>query len=45
MVAPYIQRDIANAAASKTLNAILKDLGDSPFAIFVDESCDISVKK
>jgi hypothetical protein len=45
MVAPHIQRDIANVAASETLNVILKDLGDSFFAIFVDESRDISIKK
>jgi hypothetical protein len=36
---------IANAAASETLDAILKDLGDSSFAILVDESRDISVKE
>ncbi|XP_059461871.1 uncharacterized protein LOC132190854 [Corylus avellana] len=45
MIAPHIQRDIANAAASETLDAILKDLGDSPFAILVDESHDISAKE
>jgi hypothetical protein len=45
MVAPHIQRDIVNAVASETLNIILKDLGDSFFAIFVDESRDISIKK
>jgi hypothetical protein len=29
MTAPDIQKDIANAATSETLDAILKDLGDS----------------
>ena len=45
MFAPHIQRDIANAVASENLNAILKDLGDSSFAIIVDESRNISVKE
>jgi hypothetical protein len=45
MIAGAIQKDIANAAASKTLDAILKDLGESSFAILVDESRDISVKE
>jgi hypothetical protein len=45
MTAPDIQKDIANAAASETLDAILTDLGDSSFAILVDESRDISVKE
>jgi hypothetical protein len=44
MIAPHIKKDIANVAASKNLDVILKDLGDSPFAIIVDESHDISVK-
>jgi hypothetical protein len=45
MIAEAIQKDIANAAASKTLDAILKDLAESSFAILVDESRDISVKE
>jgi hypothetical protein len=45
MIAPHIQRDIANAAVSETLDAILKDLGNSSFAILVDESRDIFVKE
>jgi hypothetical protein len=45
MTAPDIQKEIAHAVASKTIDAILKDLGDSPFAILVDESRDISVKE
>jgi hypothetical protein len=45
MIARAIQKDIANTAASKTLNVILKDLGESLFAILVDKSRDISVKE
>jgi uncharacterized protein Yka (UPF0111/DUF47 family) len=45
MTASDIQKEIANAAASETLDAILKDLGDSSFAILVDESRDIFVKE
>jgi hypothetical protein len=45
MVALHIQRDIENAATSKTLDAILKDLGDSSFTILVDESRDMSIKE
>ncbi|XP_062147772.1 uncharacterized protein LOC133856740 [Alnus glutinosa] len=45
MTTPDIQKEIANAVASETLDAILKDLGDSSFAILVDESRDIFVKE
>jgi hypothetical protein len=45
MIVGAIQKDIANAAASKTLDAILKDLGELSFAILVDESRDISAKE
>jgi len=45
MTAPNIQKEIANAAASETLDVILKYLGDSSFAILVDEARDISVKE
>jgi len=45
MTASDIQKDIANVAVSETLDAIIKDLGDSSFAILVDESRDISVKE
>ena len=45
MITGAIQKDIANAAASKTLDVILKDLGESSFTILVDESRDISVKE
>ena len=45
MTAQDIQKEIAHATASETIDAILKDLGDSPFAILVDESCDIFIKE
>jgi hypothetical protein len=45
MTALDIQKEIANAAANETLDVILKDLGDSSFAILVDESRDIFVKE
>jgi len=45
MTAPDIQKEIANAAASETLDAILKDFGDSSFAILANESRDIAVKE
>ncbi|XP_028055831.1 zinc finger MYM-type protein 1-like [Camellia sinensis] len=40
-----IQKDIVNAAACKTINAIIKDLDNEFFSILVDESRDISVKE
>ena len=40
-----IQKDIVNAAACKTTNAIIEDLDNGFFSILVDESRDISIKK
>ena len=40
-----IQKDIVNAAAYKTTNAIIEDLDSGFFSILVDKSCDISIKK
>ena len=45
MIAPKIQKDIVNAMAVETTNAILRDVGDELFSILVDESRDISVKE
>ena len=45
MTSPDIQKEIANAAAVETINAIIKDIGESLFAIIVDESCDMSTKE
>ena len=42
---PDIQKDIVNAAASETTNAIIKDLDNEYFSILVDESRDVSVKE
>ncbi|GMP55747.1 hypothetical protein CsSME_00020477 [Camellia sinensis var. sinensis] len=42
---PNIQKDIANAAASETTNAIILDLGNEYFSILVDESRDVSIKE
>ena len=40
-----IQKDITNACASETTNAIIKDLDNDLFSILVDESRDVSVKE
>ncbi|KAL4605598.1 hypothetical protein ACB092_09G041100 [Castanea dentata] len=45
MTSPDIQKEIANVAAVETINAIIKDIGDSLFAIIVDESHDMSTKE
>ncbi|KAK1396284.1 Zinc finger MYM-type protein 1-like [Heracleum sosnowskyi] len=45
MTSPLIQKEMANACATETTLAILKDIGDSLFTILVDESRDISVKE
>ena len=42
MTSPNIQKEIANVAVVETINAIIKDIGDSLFTIIVDESCDMS---
>ncbi|XP_050241354.1 uncharacterized protein LOC126690285 [Quercus robur] len=42
---PNIQKDIVNAVAYKTTDAIIEDLGSGFFSILVDESHDISIKK
>ncbi|XP_031285192.1 uncharacterized protein LOC116143886 [Pistacia vera] len=45
LTSPDIQHDIINAFAIETVNAIIHDLGNDFFAILVDESRNISVKK
>ncbi|KAL3819974.1 hypothetical protein ACJIZ3_005879 [Penstemon smallii] len=45
LTSPDIQKDIVNAAATETSNAIINDLGDDYFAILVDESRDVSGKE
>ncbi|KAG4387320.1 hypothetical protein GLYMA_11G176303v4 [Glycine max] len=45
LIASKIQKDIVNAAALETTNAIITDLGDELVAIIVDEAHDISNKE
>ncbi|XP_042443890.1 uncharacterized protein LOC122028988 [Zingiber officinale] len=40
-----IQKDIVRACATKTINVIIKDIGNSLFSILVDESHDVSMKE
>ena len=40
-----IQKDIVNAIAIETLNAIIRDIGDRCFSILIDESRDVSTKE
>ena len=42
---PKDQKDIVNAAAIETAQAIIYELGDAPFALLVDELRDISMKE
>lgn len=44
MTSPDI-KDIVRACAMEVSNAIPKELGDSCFALLLDESCDVSTKK
>ncbi|GAV68258.1 DUF4371 domain-containing protein [Cephalotus follicularis] len=45
MIAPEIQKDIVNASAIETTNAIIKELGNGLFCILVDEARNISSKE
>ncbi|BFG20826.1 hypothetical protein CerSpe_071000 [Prunus speciosa] len=45
VTSPKIQKDIVNAAAVETTDAIIRDMGDAFFSILVDESRDVSVKE
>jgi hypothetical protein len=42
---PNIQKDIVNAAACETTNAIIKDIDNGFFSVLVDESRDTSIKE
>ncbi|XP_077251768.1 uncharacterized protein LOC143890992 [Tasmannia lanceolata] len=44
LIAPDIQKEIANAGAIETTNIIINGLGDALFSILVDQSRDISMK-
>ncbi|XP_028071837.1 uncharacterized protein LOC114274165 [Camellia sinensis] len=45
LTSPDIQKDIVNVAAFKTINVIIRDLGDALFSILIDEARDISIKE
>ena len=45
LTSPEIQKDIINAAAIETTNAIIEDIGSDFFSILVDECRDVSVKE
>ncbi|KAF8411895.1 hypothetical protein HHK36_004453 [Tetracentron sinense] len=45
LTAPDIQKDIVSAVATETTNTIINGVGDALFAILIDESRDISIKK
>ena len=45
MVAPSIQKHIANCFAKEVIKSILQEIGDDVFALLVDESSDISKKE
>ncbi|XP_021815949.1 zinc finger MYM-type protein 1-like [Prunus avium] len=42
LTSPDIHKDISCAISTEIINAIIMDIGDSLFAILVDESCDMS---
>ncbi|XP_042436858.1 zinc finger MYM-type protein 1-like [Zingiber officinale] len=45
MIAPKIQKQLVNACAVETTNAILADLGDRWFTLLLDEARDCSMKE
>ncbi|XP_042414977.1 zinc finger MYM-type protein 1-like [Zingiber officinale] len=45
MIAPKIQKQLVNACAVETTNAIVADLGDRWFTLLLDEARDCSVKE
>ncbi|XP_028115737.1 zinc finger MYM-type protein 1-like [Camellia sinensis] len=45
LTSPDIQKDIVNVAAFKTINVIIRGLGDALFSILIDEAGDISIKE
>ncbi|CAL8993049.1 unnamed protein product [Prunus brigantina] len=45
VTSPKIQKDIVNAAAVETTDAIIRDMDDAFFSILVDESRDVSLKE
>ncbi|XP_026444004.1 zinc finger MYM-type protein 1-like [Papaver somniferum] len=45
LIAPDIQKDITKCFSSEILSQIVKEIGDGPFSILLDESKDISSKE
>ncbi|XP_048425917.1 zinc finger MYM-type protein 1-like [Pyrus x bretschneideri] len=45
LTSPDIQKDIVNACATETINAIIKDIRTSLFSILIDEFHDVSTKE
>ncbi|KAF8408678.1 hypothetical protein HHK36_004741 [Tetracentron sinense] len=45
LIAPDIQKDILSAAVNETINTIINEVGDSLFAVLIDESRDVSIKE
>ncbi|XP_052177536.1 uncharacterized protein LOC127791592 [Diospyros lotus] len=45
LTSPDVQKDIVSACVVKTINVIIKDIGDSFFSIIVDESRDVSTNE
>ncbi|XP_020699670.2 zinc finger MYM-type protein 1-like [Dendrobium catenatum] len=42
---PKVQKEICSATVAETLISIMKDIGDSYYAVLVDESRDVSTKE
>jgi hypothetical protein len=40
-----IQKDLARCCAEEITEAIMEEMGNRPFSVFIDESRDISVKE
>ncbi|XXG68310.1 hypothetical protein AAC387_Pa06g1426 [Persea americana] len=45
LTSPKIQKAMVSAAALETTRAIIYELGDAPFALFLDVICDISMQE
>ena len=45
LTSPPIQKDIVNAAAVETTDAIIRDMDNAVFSILVDEARDVSIKE
>jgi hypothetical protein len=45
MTFPDIQKDLARCCAEEITEAIMKEIGNRPFSVLIDESRDISVKE